>query len=184
VLIVTGFIEPHFFAGFSGGPKGAIRGLTGLETIRALHSLRYSITLRRPGWSSTAIRSIRDQGVRAAVALCPPEFLVNVTLDPAHQITSIFAGDVVAAHRAGCAAILRQAIPLGKQCFDVVITSKAGGPLDQNLYQSVKGMTAAAQLVRAGEPSCWSQNAATDSRPMGPISSSSRKRSRRVSCSR
>ena len=90
------------------------------------------------------------QGIHAAVALCPPEFMVNVTLDPMHQITGIFAGNLVAAHRAGCAAILRQAIPLEKQGFDLVITSNAGYPLDQNLYQSVKGMTAAAQLVRPG----------------------------------
>ena len=90
------------------------------------------------------------QGIQAAVALCPPEFLVNVTLDPSHGITGIFAGNFVAAHRAGCAAILRQAIPVEKRYFDVVITSNGGYPLDQNLYQSVKGMTAAAQLVRAG----------------------------------
>ena len=148
VRIVTGFIEPHFFAGFSGGPKAVIPGLAGLETIRALHSVEL-IDHPQSTWMELDNNPIH-QGVQAAVALCPPEFIVNVTLDPFHRITGIFAGNVVAAHRAGCSMILRQAIPVEKQRFDVVITSNAGYPLDQNLYQSVKGMTAAAQLVRAG----------------------------------
>ncbi|MGO8946890.1 MAG: nickel-dependent lactate racemase [Ktedonobacterales bacterium] len=148
VRIVTGFIEPHFFAGFSGGPKGVVPGLAGLETIRALHSVEL-IDHPQSTWMELDENPIH-QGIQAAVALCPPEFIVNVTLDPSHQITGIFAGHVVAAHRAGCSAILQQAIPVEKQCFDVVITSNAGYPLDQNLYQSVKGMTAAVQLVRAG----------------------------------
>jgi nickel-dependent lactate racemase len=148
VRIVTGFIEPHFFAGFSGGPKGVIPGLAGLETIRALHSAEL-IDHPQATWMALDGNPIH-QGICAAVALCPPEFLVNVTLDPTHQMTGIFAGDPLAAHHAGCAAILRQAIPLEKESFDLVITSNAGYPLDQNLYQSVKGMTAAAQLVRAG----------------------------------
>jgi nickel-dependent lactate racemase len=148
VRIVTGFIEPHFFAGFSGGPKGVIPGLAGLETIRALHSVAL-LDHPRATWMELDDNPVH-RGIRAAVALCPPEFQINVTLDPAHLITDIFAGNMVSAHRAGCAAILRQAIPLEKKRFDVVITSNAGYPLDQNLYQSVKGMTAAAQLVRAG----------------------------------
>lgn len=148
VRIVTGFIEPHFFAGFSGGPKGVIPGLAGLETIRALHSVAL-LDHPQATWMELDENPIH-QGISAAVDLCPPEFLINVTLDPAHRITGIFAGDLVAAHRAGCAAILQQAIPVDKQQFDLVITSNAGYPLDQNLYQSVKGMTAAAQLARPG----------------------------------
>jgi nickel-dependent lactate racemase len=148
VRLVTGFIEPHFFAGFSGGPKGVIPGLAGLETIRALHSVEL-IDHPQATWMALDDNPIH-LGIQAAVALCPPEFLVNVTLDPMHQITGVVAGEIVAAHRAGCAAIVRQAIPVEKESFDLVITSNAGYPLDQNLYQSVKGMTAAAQLVRAG----------------------------------
>jgi nickel-dependent lactate racemase len=148
VRLVTGFIEPHFFAGFSGGPKGVIPGLAGLETIRGLHSVEL-IDHPRATWMALDDNPIH-QGIQAAVALCPPEFLVNVTLDPTHQITGVFAGAMVAAHRTGCAAIQRQAIPVEAEGFDLVSTSNAGYPLDQNLYQSVKGMTAAAQLVCAG----------------------------------
>jgi lactate racemase len=82
------------------------------------------------------------------VALCPPEFLINVTLNPQHQITGIFAGHYLQAHRAGCAVLSQMATSVEAGGFDVVVTSNAGYPLDQNLYQSVKGMTAAARLVR------------------------------------
>jgi lactate racemase len=148
VRIVTGFIEPHFFAGFSGGPKGVIPGLAGLETIRALHSVTL-LDHPHATWMELDENPIH-QGVSAAVALCPPEFLVNVTLDPTHAITGVYAGEMVSAHRTGCAAIQEQAIQLEREGFDLVITSNGGYPLDQNLYQSVKGMSAAAQLARAG----------------------------------
>ena len=80
VRIVTGFIEPHFFAGFSGGPKGVIPGLAGLETIRALHSVAL-LDHPQATWMELDDNPIH-QGIQATVALCPPEFLVNVTLDP------------------------------------------------------------------------------------------------------
>jgi nickel-dependent lactate racemase len=148
VRIVTGFIEPHFFAGFSGGPKGVIPGLAGLETIRALHSVAL-LDHPQATWMKLDDNPVH-RGIQATVALCPPEFLVNVTLDPDHQVTGIYAGEMVTAHRAGCAAILRQAISLERWGFDLVITSNGGYPLDQSLYQSVKGMAAAAQLAREG----------------------------------
>jgi lactate racemase len=148
VRIVTGFIEPHFFAGFSGGPKGVIPGLAGLETIQALHSATL-IDHPHSTWMELDANPIH-QAIHAAVDLCPPEFLINVTLDPAHQITGIFAGEYRAAHRAGCDALSHNAPNVAQQGFDLVITSNAGYPLDQNLYQSVKGMTAAARLARPG----------------------------------
>lgn len=146
VRIVIGFIEPHFFAGYSGGPKGIIPGLAGLPTIQALHS---APLIDHPGstWMVLDENPIH-QGICAAVALCPPEFLINVTLNPQHQITGIFAGHYLQAHRAGCAALSQTATGVEAGGFDVVVTTNAGYPLDQNLYQSVKGMAAAARLVR------------------------------------
>jgi nickel-dependent lactate racemase len=148
VRIVTGFIEPHFFAGFSGGPKGAIPGLAGLATIQALHSAAL-IDHPRSTWMALDDNPIH-LAIHEAVALCPPEFLINVTLDPAHHITGIYAGEYRAVHRAGCDALSLNAPAIAARGFDVVITSNAGYPLDQNLYQSVKGMTAAARLARPG----------------------------------
>jgi nickel-dependent lactate racemase len=146
--IVTGFIEPHFFAGFSGGPKGIIPGLAGLETIQALHSAAL-IDHPRSTWMLLDDNPIH-QAIHAAVALCPPEFLINVTLDPAHRITGIFAGEYRSTHRCGCEHLSQDAPIVDQQRFDLVITSNAGYPLDQNLYQSVKGMTAAARLIGPG----------------------------------
>ena len=146
--IVTGFIEPHFFAGFSGGAKGIIPGLAGLSTIQALHSAPL-IGDPHATWAVLADNPVH-QGIREAVALCPPEFMVNVTLDQQRRITGVFAGDYVQAHYVGCDMVLQQATRAVDKPFDIVITSNNGYPLDQNLYQSVKGMTAAAQIVRPG----------------------------------
>ncbi|GCE19263.1 nickel-dependent lactate racemase [Dictyobacter kobayashii] len=146
--IVTGFIEPHFFAGFSGGPKGIIPGLAGIQTIQALHSAPL-IGDQHSTWALLEGNPIH-QGIQDAVKLCPPEFLVNVTLDLERHITGVFAGDYIRAHYVGCAEVARTATQAVDKPFDIVITSNNGYPLDQNLYQSVKGMTAAAQIVRQG----------------------------------
>ncbi|MBO0782707.1 MAG: nickel-dependent lactate racemase, partial [Ktedonobacteraceae bacterium] len=98
--IVTGFIEPHFFAGFSGGAKGVIPGLAGIQTIQRLHNAPL-IGDRRSTWAVLDGNPVH-QGIREAVSLCPPEFLVNVTLDQERHITGVFAGDYVEAHLAGC----------------------------------------------------------------------------------
>lgn len=146
--IVTGFIEPHFFAGFSGGAKGIIPGLAGIQTIQALHNARL-IGDEAATWAMLKSNPIH-QGIQDAVRLSPPEFMVNVTLDQERHITAVFAGDYIQAHYAGCAWIARRVTQPVDAPFDIVITSNNGYPLDQNLYQSVKGMTAAAQIVRPG----------------------------------
>ncbi len=146
--IVTGFIEPHFFAGFSGGAKGIIPGLAGIQTIQALHNARL-IGDAYATWAMLRGNPIH-QGILDAVRLSPPEFMVNVTLDQERHITGVFAGDYIQAHYAGCSSVALMATQAVDAPFDIVITSNNGYPLDQNLYQSVKGMTAAAQIVRPG----------------------------------
>lgn len=146
--IVTGFIEPHFFAGFSGGAKGIIPGLAGLATIQELHSARL-IGHPQATWAVLAGNPVQE-GIQAAVSMCPPEFMVNVTLDQERHITGVYAGDYIQAHIAGCEMVARTATYAVEAPFDLVITSNNGYPLDQNLYQSVKGMTAAAQIVCEG----------------------------------
>lgn len=146
--IVTGFIEPHFFAGFSGGPKGVCPGVGGLETIMHLHS---AARIGHPlaTWGVLDGNPVHE-GVKAAVRLAPPHFMVNVTLRPGRAITGVFAGDVIAAHRAGCRACAEEATVAAGGPYDVVLTTNGGFPLDQNLYQTVKGMSAAARIVRPG----------------------------------
>jgi nickel-dependent lactate racemase len=82
--------------------------------------------------------------------MAKPHFMLNVTLNGDKEITNVFAGDVITAHRQGCEFAKTHAMYAVDQPFDVVITTNSGYPLDQNLYQTVKGMSAAAQIVKQG----------------------------------
>jgi nickel-dependent lactate racemase len=146
--IVLGFIEPHFFAGFSGGAKGVAPGVAGIETIRRLHA-HDVIGDVHATWGELD-RNPLQRLLGEVVAACPPHFLVNVTLNQEKAITRVFAGDYVAAHRTGCEHVRAQAMQAVPQAFPVVVTSNSGYPLDQNLYQTVKGMSAAARIVAEG----------------------------------
>jgi nickel-dependent lactate racemase len=146
--IITGFIEPHFFAGFSGGPKGVMPGCAGLATVMSNHGARnlahphatFGITVGNPLWDE-----LRDIAQRAG-----PSFLLNVTLNEARQLTGVFAGELFAAHQAGCRFVRESAMQPVSELFDIVVTTNSGYPLDLNLYQGVKGMTAGARIVRDG----------------------------------
>jgi len=148
VRITTGFVEPHFFAGFSGGPKMVAPGLAGLDTVLALHDAR-RIGDPRATWGIIDGNPVHDD-VREIAHLTGVHFALDVTLNRAQAITAVFAGELFAEHRAACAAVERTAMhPVGAP-FDVVVTTNSGYPLDQNLYQAVKGMSAAAQVVKDG----------------------------------
>ena len=146
--IVVGFVEPHFMAGFSGGYKGIFPGVADIAAIMRYHDAQ---TIGDPlsTWGviegNPTQRRIRHDG-----ALLPVDFCINVTLNRQRAITGFYCGDVVAAHDAGCrfsreTAMVRCAAP-----FPIVVTTNSGYPLDQNLYQAVKGMSAAAQVVAPG----------------------------------
>jgi nickel-dependent lactate racemase len=146
--ITTGFVEPHFFAGFSGGPKMVAPGLAGLETVLVLHDAR-RIGHPNATWGITEGNPIHDD-VREIAAMVGVQFAVDVTLNRDQQITAVFAGDLFEEHRAACAAAKRDAMRELGAPFDVVLTTNSGYPLDQNLYQAVKGMSAAAKVVKPG----------------------------------
>ena len=148
VRITTGFVEPHFFAGFSGGPKMVAPGLAGLQTTLTLHDAR-RIGHPMAAWGITEGNPIHDD-VREIARMTGVHFALDVTLDRAQQITAVFAGELFAEHRAACAAAKRDAMREVEFPFDVVLTTNSGYPLDQNLYQAVKGMSAAAQVVKPG----------------------------------
>lgn len=158
VRVLTGFIEPHFFAGFSGAGKAVMPGLAALDTIMHNHRAVHLDDLRA-GWG------IRDgnplwEDVRDAAALSKPSFLVNVTLNRNKEITAVFAGDWCTAHAQGCESVRRHAMVAVDEPYDIVVTGNSGYPLDLNLYQSVKGMSAAAQIVKDGgaivlAAECW-----------------------------
>ncbi len=148
--ITTGFVEPHFFAGFSGGPKLVAPGLAGLDTVLTLHDAA------RVGDPRSTWGVIDDNPLHAdirAIAARPqarPHFSVDVLLDRAQRITHVFAGELFEMHRRACAAARTIAMRAVGRRFEVVVTTNSGYPLDQNLYQAVKGMSAAAQVVADG----------------------------------
>ncbi len=146
--IITGFIEPHFFAGFSGGVKGIMPGCAGLETVMSNHGAKnigdpqatFGITEGNPLWEE-----LRDIALKAG-----PSFLFNVTLNEQRDITNVFAGDIIEAHKSGCAFVKKSAMQPVGQAFDIVVTTNSGYPLDLNLYQGVKGMSAGARVLKEG----------------------------------
>lgn len=148
VRITLGLIEPHFFAGFSGGAKLILPGVAGEASILRNHDAEM-IGHPNARWGTLAGNPIhREQREAARLAGC--EFSVNVTIAGDGAITGIFAGELEAVHDAGCATALQAAMQPVDKPYDVVITTNGGHPLDLNLYQAVKGMDAAAQIVRPG----------------------------------
>jgi lactate racemase len=148
VRILTGFIEPHFFAGFSGGPKAVLPSLAGRESVFTNHGLRM-IAHPNARWGVTEGNPVWEE-MREVALLTHPTFLLNVTLNINHEITGVFAGDMMVAHTLGCAFVKENAMLKVDAPYDIVLTTNSGYPLDQNLYQSVKGMQAANQIVRDG----------------------------------
>ncbi|MDQ3808762.1 MAG: nickel-dependent lactate racemase, partial [Chloroflexota bacterium] len=148
VRITTGFIEPHFFAGFSGGPKMVAPGLAAIETVLDLHSPA-RIGHQSATWGITLGNPVHD-AVRAIAAAADVTFNLDVTLNRDHQVTAVFAGDLFQSHAAGCAFARSTAMVGVDVPFEVVLTTNSGYPLDQNLYQTVKGISAAAQIVKPG----------------------------------
>ncbi len=146
--IITGFIEPHFFAGFSGGVKGIMPGCAGLETVMSNHGAKnigdpqatFGVTEGNPLWEE-----LRDIALKTG-----PTFLLNVTLNEQRDITNVFAGDIIEAHKTGCTFVKKSAMQPVEQPFDIVVTTNSGYPLDLNLYQGVKGMSAGARVLKEG----------------------------------
>jgi len=146
--IILGFIEPHFMAGFSGGYKAVMPGLAGIDAIMQYHGAAV-IGDPRSTWGELEDNPTQRH-VRAGGSLLPIDFCINVTLNTRREITRCFCGETMAAHRSGCEFSKATAMVACPHDFPVVVTTNSGYPLDQNLYQSVKGMCAAARIVRPG----------------------------------
>ncbi len=146
--VVLGCIEPHFFTGFSGGPKGIAPALCDIETIRRLHSFdiigdpgsRYGNTENNPSLDI----------VREAASVAPPDFLVNVVLDQGKRSAAVVSGDYLAAHAEGIRLSRKHSVLPVSRRWPVVVTTNGGHPADQNLYQTVKGIGAAFNIVEPG----------------------------------
>jgi lactate racemase len=147
LVIAEGFIEPHFFAGFSGGRKAILPGVAGASTIMNNHSPR---NIASPFASIANLQNnpIHLECVEAA-RLSGLKFILNVALNMEKQVIAAFAGSPFEAHEKGCEYV-RGKMTVPCERADIVITSNNGYPLDRNLYQAVKGMDAAAKAVKPG----------------------------------
>lgn len=147
LVVSEGFIEPHFFAGFSGGRKSILPGAAGMKTVLYNHNAGFiRDPLARQGIleGNPIHRDMAFAARQAGLA-----FILNVLLDEEKRIVAAVAGDSVQAHEKGCQLCLDMTSVPGVGA-DIVVTSNGGYPLDQNIYQSVKGLTAAEVCVREG----------------------------------
>ncbi len=148
VKILTGFIEPHMWAGYSGGRKSILPGISSIETLQYMHGpemIAHPMTeygqLEGNLFHEAGLRIMEKTGV---------DFIVNVTLNKKREVTGIFSGHPVNAHLEGCAFLAKHCVRELDAPLDFIITTNSGAPLDCNLYQSVKGMTGAATVVKSG----------------------------------
>ena len=147
LLVAEGFIEPHFFAGFSGGRKSVLPGVASRETVMYNHN---SAFIADPHARTGVLENNpihRDMLFAAKAAKLA--FIVNVVLDAEHNPVFAAAGDCEAAHREGV-SFLESKCRVKAVPADIAVSTNGGYPLDQNIYQAVKGMTAAEATVRDG----------------------------------
>ena len=147
LLVTEGFIEPHFFAGFSGGRKSILPGICNQATVNENHSFK-AIASEKAKAGVLEGNPIHEDMLCAAKAV-HVRFILNVALDEQKKIAAAFAGDLEKAHASGVAFVREGA---QRPCVqgDIVVTSNGGYPLDQNLYQSPKAVATAEACCREG----------------------------------
>ena len=147
LLVAEGFIEPHFFAGFSGGRKSVLPGVCGRKTVLANHCAEFIA-------DKNARTGILDgnpihKDMLWAAETAGLKYVVNVVLNAEKQAIYAVAGDTFEAHKKGVEFLCEQC-GAKAQPADIVLTTNGGYPLDQNVYQSIKGMTAGEATVKDG----------------------------------
>ncbi|MEK7475276.1 MAG: nickel-dependent lactate racemase [Candidatus Coatesbacteria bacterium] len=146
--LVTGLVEPHFMAGFSGGRKAICPGLASLDTVRNFHGAAFLADPRARNGNLEA-NPLHLEALSVA-RLAPPDFTLNVVLDSARRISRAFAGALEPAHEAACAFVRECACRPVRSPADVVLTSSGGHPLDATFYQCVKGFVSCLPAVKPG----------------------------------
>ncbi|CEQ19787.1 uronate isomerase [[Clostridium] sordellii] len=140
LLIAEGFIEPHFFAGFSGGRKSVLPGVASVKTIMYNHCSEFiDSPYARTG--NLKNNPIHEDMLQAAKSV-NLAFILNVAIDKDKKVIGAFAGNLEKAHEAGCEFVTKLS-KVDSVDADIVVSTNGGYPLDQNIYQTVKGMTAA-----------------------------------------
>jgi lactate racemase len=146
--IVTGLVEPHFMAGFSGGRKAVCPGLVSLDTIQAFHSYDF---LASPRAANAILEGNPCHEEALSIArLAGVDYSLNVVLDSGKRLVAAFAGELETAHEKACSFVRRHACPVVKNEADAVITGCGGYPLDATFYQCIKGIVGAMPAVKPG----------------------------------
>jgi nickel-dependent lactate racemase len=145
-IVLTGSIVYHFFAGFGGGRKAIVPGCAGRSTIQFNHAMMLDETAIAGRLAGNPVHEDLLEGAR----MLRPDFLFNVVLNGEKEIAGIFAGELDAAHQAGCALVDRLYGVDVPQLADLVVASCGGWPKDINVYQAQKTMDNAARAVRKG----------------------------------
>ncbi|MBN1479436.1 nickel-dependent lactate racemase [candidate division KSB1 bacterium] len=146
--MITGLVEPHFMAGFSGGRKAVCPGLSSLETVQQFHGYQFLANA-----NATNIRLDDNPCHLEALSVAQAagvDFSLNIVLDHKRQIVQMFAGELAAAHGAACAFVKQHVSPVADETYDVVLTNSGGYPLDTTFYQCVKGLVCALPVVKSG----------------------------------
>ena len=146
--VLTGLIEPHFMAGYSGGRKLVAPGLVGVETIKHLHGpkiLEHPLATTGVLDGNPLHEAALDIARRAGV-----DFILNVSMDEDRRVTGVFAGELEQAHRLGVSHVDGMVVATVEEPVDIVVTSSAGYPLDTTFYQAVKGMVGVLDILKEG----------------------------------
>jgi nickel-dependent lactate racemase len=146
--ILTGLIEPHFYAGYSGGRKALLPGISSYETMKFMHSFKI---IDHPKVRNCLLEGnpFHEYGIRVA-KLADVDFILNVVINKQREITGVFAGHYNHAHLAGCEMVHHHCTARVDERVDMVITSGGGYPLDSTFYQISKAMIAARDILKKG----------------------------------
>jgi nickel-dependent lactate racemase len=146
--ILTGLIEPHFYAGYSGGRKAILPGISSYETMKFMHSFKVIDQLKGANCNLNG-NIFHEYGLKVT-ALAGVDFLLNVVINKNREITGVFAGHYDKAHMAGCEMVFEHAVTKIDERVDLVITSAGGYPLDATFYQVSKCLTSAKDILKKG----------------------------------
>ncbi len=148
VKILTGLVEPHFYAGYSGGAKAIVPGISSFETMRFMHSFRM---IDHPGVTSCRLEGNPFHRACLQVAeMAGVDFLLNVVINRERKTAGIFAGHYDKAHLEACALVERHSVREVEAPVDLVVTSGGGYPLDATFYQVSKGLVCGDYILKEG----------------------------------
>ena len=146
--ILTGLIEPHFYAGYSGGRKAILPGISSFETMKFMHSFKM---IDHPNVTNCILEGnpFHEYGIRVT-ELTGADFILNVVINSRRQIAGVFAGHFNEAHLAGCELVRKHSVIKLDRGMDLVITSGGGFPLDATFYQISKALICAMDILKRG----------------------------------